>query len=449
MDGMRMIRQISNRRQIAREIIFKSDRNSFKSNKNDFNVYSSRTKDASRVLQGLSLIFSSSLSNHSQRIPLSSFNPSKDPFQSSFPPFLDSSQQTKEKNIINESIKEESISFDGTINSPLSSNKNDNSHDNSNNDGYKMENSERVGKIKEEEWINVSEENLEMKNKMLSGRERKVPTSRMGRAWYFGTMAMGIGMGAVGESIKRSVGMSDSKYKSTIVSESNVRKLTDGLSRMRGAALKIGQMMSLQDDKLLPPELNAIIERVRNSADYMPASQLNKMVETELGENWKDKFQEFEMKPFAAASIGQVHKAVLTDGTKVAVKVQYPGIADSIDSDVNNLLSLLQLSGAVPKGAFIDRTIDVTKKELLVETDYHNEAKNQMQYFNLLSNDPDFVVPSIIPSLSTSKVMTSEFMPGIPVDSVASWDQSVRNWVNCCSLKASFINKLIIRCPFD
>eukprot|EP01126_Amoeba_proteus_P042806 TRINITY_DN4662_c0_g1_i14.p1 TRINITY_DN4662_c0_g1~~TRINITY_DN4662_c0_g1_i14.p1 ORF type:complete len:315 (-),score=60.22 TRINITY_DN4662_c0_g1_i14:123-1067(-) len=135
------------------------------------------------------------------------------------------------------------------------------------------------------------------------------------------------------------------------------------------------------------------------------------------------------MKPFAAASIGQVHRAVTLDGLEVAVKIQYPGVAQSIRSDMDNLMSLLSLSGMLPAGLYFEKTLKVTKEELLQETDYLLESKNQALFKKYLSNYKQFYVPSVIPNLTTKKVLTSEFVYGTNVDKLVASDQLTRDWV--------------------
>ncbi len=131
--------------------------------------------------------------------------------------------------------------------------------------------------------------------------------------------------GTIGEVTKRAVGASDGTG-SAVLSEANADRIAASLCRMRGAALKLGQMLSIQDDKLISPQFTSLIARVRQSADIMPQRQLYTQLESELGSGWKSHFLEFEETPLAAASIGQVHRGVLKDGLEVAVKVQYPGI---------------------------------------------------------------------------------------------------------------------------
>ena len=129
------------------------------------------------------------------------------------------------------------------------------------------------------------------------------------------------------------------------ISEAQAERLAEGLCRMRGAALKIGQMLSLSDDTMIPPQIAKALERVRTQADVMPKRQFDKVMTNEFGHDWREKFggSNFEDAPVAAASIGQVHRTVLPDGRMCAVKVQYPGVAESITSDINNLKTLLSI----------------------------------------------------------------------------------------------------------
>jgi aarF domain-containing kinase len=112
--------------------------------------------------------------------------------------------------------------------------------------------------------------------------------------------------------------------RTTIMSEANAERLAAGLCRMRGAALKVGQMLSIQDDSVLPPQLQAVLTRVRDQADVMPRRQLEAVLKAEWGANWAAKLKEFDTTPIAAASIGQVHRGILHDGRAVAIKVRTP-----------------------------------------------------------------------------------------------------------------------------
>ncbi|KAK3048704.1 hypothetical protein LTR09_010013 [Extremus antarcticus] len=259
--------------------------------------------------------------------------------------------------------------------------------------------------------------------------ESRVPSSRFGRLWEYGGLATGMAFGAVGESFRRMTG--GSSEGSLMLSEGNVNRLVAKLSRMRGAALKLGQMMSFQDSKILPPTINKILQRVQDNADYMPPSQRNKVLVDNLGSEWREIFSHFEEKPFAAASIGQVHKATLaSNGKAVAVKVQYPGVRNSIDSDLNNLALLLTASRLLPKGLYLDKTIANARVELGWECDYEREAKACMKFGELLkSEESTFKVPTVYTEASGPGVLTAEFMTGTTVTKMTDLNQSDRDWV--------------------
>ncbi|XP_072346102.1 atypical kinase COQ8B, mitochondrial-like isoform X1 [Scyliorhinus torazame] len=277
---------------------------------------------------------------------------------------------------------------------------------------------------------------------MLSeqARERKVPSSRISRLANFGGLAVSLGLGALAEVAKKSVsgnrtlrgneGLLDS---SPFLSEANAERIVDTLCKVRGAALKIGQMLSIQDSSFINPQLQKIFERVRQSADFMPAWQTVQVLDEDLGPHWRDRLAVFEERPFAAASIGQVHHGELKDGRQVAIKIQYPGIARSIKSDVENLLSLLQMSIPLPQGLFAESGIVVLKRELEWECDYIREAACAKRFRELLKDDPFFYVPEVIDELTTKRILTAELVHGVPLDKCEDLDQDTRNKI-CSSI---------------
>lgn len=260
-------------------------------------------------------------------------------------------------------------------------------------------------------------------------RESSVPSSRLGRLWNYSGLAAGMVGGAISESLRRVSG--GGGEGSFMLSASNMDRLVTKLSRMRGAALKLGQMISFQDSKMLPVEIQEVMQRVQDRADYMPASQRNKVLTANLGPDWRDLFGEFEEVPLAAASIGQVHRATLkSTGAKVAVKIQYPGVADSIDSDLNNLAILLTASRLLPKGLFLDKTIANARTELGWECDYIREAECGLRFQELLADEQDvFVVPKVYSEASGKQVLTMEYMEGVGVTRVQSFTQEQRDWI--------------------
>ncbi|PNS15484.1 Protein ABC1, mitochondrial [Sphaceloma murrayae] len=259
--------------------------------------------------------------------------------------------------------------------------------------------------------------------------ESSVPSSRLGRIWQFSGLATSMAFGAVSESFRRATGSGTDG--SIMLSEANMNRLVSKLSRMRGAALKLGQMMSFQDSKLLPPAINAVLARVQDSADYMPPYQRDQVLARNLGADWKDLFSSFEDVPIAAASIGQVHKAVLAANNQtVAVKVQYPGVRDSITSDLNNISLLLTASRLLPKGLYLDKTIANAKTELAWECDYVREAECGRRFHSLLQNEADvFTVPKVYTEASGPEVLTAEFMGGKAVTKIPDLTQQERDWI--------------------
>ncbi|XP_071759810.1 atypical kinase COQ8A, mitochondrial [Centroberyx gerrardi] len=272
---------------------------------------------------------------------------------------------------------------------------------------------------------------------MLSerARERKVPVTRLGRLANFGGLAVGLGIGALAEVAKKSIRSSDAAGEnkkavldsSPFLSEANAERIVRTLCKVRGAALKLGQMLSIQDDAFINPQLAKIFERVRQSADFMPIKQMMKALNNDLGPNWRDKLESFEERPFAAASIGQVHLAKMKDGREVAMKIQYPGVAQSINSDVNNLMAVLSMSNALPEGLFPEHLIDVMRKELALECDYVREAQCAKKFRELLKDHPFFYVPEVIEELSSSHVLTTELVSGFPLDQAESLTQELKN----------------------
>ena len=178
-------------------------------------------------------------------------------------------------------------------------------------------------------------------------RERSVPSSQLSRMLGFSSLAFRMAAGSAVDNMTKLV--SGDKPDSSM-SDENAERLAEALCRMRGAALKLGQMLSIQDDGILPPALSKALDRVRQNADYMPKRQLEYQLTSQLGKDWRSKLHSFEEIPIAAASIGQVHRAKLLDGTEVAMKVQYPGVAESIASDLSNLKRLVTMTNLLPAG---------------------------------------------------------------------------------------------------
>ncbi|PSR79418.1 hypothetical protein PHLCEN_2v7063 [Hermanssonia centrifuga] len=251
----------------------------------------------------------------------------------------------------------------------------------------------------------------------------KVPSSRIGRLFHYGGLAASLGYGAAGEILRRSVSSSD-PAPSVFMSEANIRRLVAKLTQMRGAALKLGQFMSIQDTHVLPPELEAVFRRVQDAAHYMPDWQMEQVMRTSLGPTWSSThFSSFTRVPFAAASIGQVHHAVLTADASptgreahVAVKIQFPNVRQSIESDLAYVRWVLTAGKILPKGLFLDQTLQVMKNELADECSYTREASFLRLFASpeFLGDDPRFHVPWVWQG-STDDVLVMEHVQGASV----------------------------------
>lgn len=265
-------------------------------------------------------------------------------------------------------------------------------------------------------------------------RERNVPSTPFGRVMGFAGLGAGLAWGTFQESAKRLWGGQGTlapgqSVLSPFLSEGNAERLALALCRMRGAALKVGQMLSIQDESLVPRPILDALERVRQGADVMPRRQLMKVISAELGPNWRDRLESFEEEPIASASIGQVHRAVTKSGKVVAMKVQYPGVANSIDSDIENVRRLLDYTNLIPEGLYLDQAIRVAKEELARECDYELEAANQKRFRELLGHEQGVYVPLVFDEFCSKRVLTTEFVPGISIDQVAHLEQKIRDRV--------------------
>jgi predicted unusual protein kinase regulating ubiquinone biosynthesis (AarF/ABC1/UbiB family) len=214
-----------------------------------------------------------------------------------------------------------------------------------------------------------------------------------------------------------------------LLTPGNIRRVADELAKMRGAAMKVGQLISMDAGEFLPPELAEIMARLRAEADFMPPAQLKRVLNAELSENWLGLFAQFDVRPIAAASIGQVHKARLKDGREVALKVQYPGIAHSIDSDVSNVGRLIKLSGILPPGLEMEPFLAEARKQLHEEADYVQEAAHLTTFRDLMGGDDRFALPAYLPELSSPRVLAMEYVESAPIETVEDATQETRDRV--------------------
>lgn len=246
-------------------------------------------------------------------------------------------------------------------------------------------------------------------------REKPIPSSRVSRFFKVGAMAGSLAGNVVKNSLSAAMQAQKPSTQNTLLHLDNAKTITKHLAHMRGAAMKLGQMLSMDAGELLPAEWEPILAMLREQANSMPQAQLREVLNKHWGSDWQSLFSEFSFDPIAAASIGQVHKGVLKTGETVAVKIQYPGVAESIDSDIDNVAGLLKLTRLIPKGLDIQSILEQAKGQLKQEADYTQELENLEHYGALLKDDRRFIVPKAYPHLCNQHILCMEFIDARPM----------------------------------
>jgi len=205
-------------------------------------------------------------------------------------------------------------------------------------------------------------------------REKAIPSTRLSRFGKIARMAGGVAAGMIGEGAKQLSQGNRPKVSDLLLTPSNAHKVANQLATMRGAAMKVGQLLSMETNDFLPQELADILAQLRNRAFIMPRAQLIDSMESAYGEDWESKFKHFDFEPLASASIGQVHRATTLGGKDIVLKIQYPGVAESIDSDVDNIATLFKVTNILPKHMDITDLLRDAKSQLHEEANYLQEA---------------------------------------------------------------------------
>lgn len=259
-----------------------------------------------------------------------------------------------------------------------------------------------------------------------------VPEGRLGRMLRMGGMTTGIMGGMVASGVRQLAQGQRPSLPAMFLTPGTAARLTRDLGQMRGAAMKLGQMLSMDSGLVLPPEMTATLAALRADAPHMPPKQLQFVLNAEWGAGWYGRFKRFDLRPFAAASIGQVHRAVLEgpNGPRdMAIKVQYPGIRASIDSDIDNLAAMMRLPGLVPRGMDLDPMLREAKAQLHLEADYTAEARHLTAFRALLAGSDVFALPELYPDLSTPQVLAMSYIDSQPIEAVADAPQALRDRV--------------------
>lgn len=269
-------------------------------------------------------------------------------------------------------------------------------------------------------------------------RGMAVPSGRISRLARFGGLASGIAGNMVVNGARELAAGRRPALGALLLTPANVGRLTDELARMRGAAMKVGQLLSMDTGDMLPPELTAILARLRAEAHPMPPQQLKATLTAAWGADWLRRFARFDVRPIAAASIGQVHRAQTRDGRDLAIKVQYPGVRRSIDSDVDNVATLIRLSGLVPAALDLAPMLAEAKRQLHEEADYAREGAQLARFGALLADDADYLTPALHEDLTTAGVLAMGFVGGVAVESLADAPQAERDHAMTLAIRLLF-----------
>jgi predicted unusual protein kinase regulating ubiquinone biosynthesis (AarF/ABC1/UbiB family) len=254
----------------------------------------------------------------------------------------------------------------------------------------------------------------------VSSKKSRVPTTRLGRLVRLGFTASELAVGGVLEGTRRLVGARPEDAVNLFLTATNAERLAARLASMRGAAMKMGQMLSMESADILPREFTDALATLRDSANRMPRSQVRGVLGREYGKGWEAKFREFDYEPAAAASIGQVHRVLTRDGRDLALKIQYPGVARSIDSDVDNMAMFLRMARILPIEFDISGIVAEVKRQLKEEADYLIEAENLRGYQRLVGNEPALLVPGVHADLTTKRILAMDYIEGERLESLSA-----------------------------
>jgi predicted unusual protein kinase regulating ubiquinone biosynthesis (AarF/ABC1/UbiB family) len=267
---------------------------------------------------------------------------------------------------------------------------------------------------------------------MASKRDKPIPKGRVRRTAKVGGLVGGQaarGYATKAANLTRSEeGRQAANERRHIAAASQI---VDVLGQMKGAAMKVGQVASFIDMSGLPPEaqdmFQAKLAELRDSAPRVSFKDIRKVIEADYGEPLKEVFAEFEEEPLAAASIGQVYRARLHDGRRVAVKVQYPGVAQAVRADLQNVGLLLRAAKRMAPGLDPKAMAREIRERMTEELDYEHEAQAQRQFARAWRGHPFVVIPDVVTSLSRERVLVTEWIDGMGFEEVKKLDQAQRD----------------------
>jgi predicted unusual protein kinase regulating ubiquinone biosynthesis (AarF/ABC1/UbiB family) len=272
----------------------------------------------------------------------------------------------------------------------------------------------------------------------------KIPKGRVRRSAKLGSVVGGQAARYAGTKATN-VGRSEESSKERLEQRhlETAMKMVGALGQMKGAAMKLGQFASFIDTEFIPEEYREIYQeqlaKLRTDAPAMPWEKVEKVLEEEYdGEPLSELFAEFEHEAFAAASIGQVHKAELLDGRAVAVKIQYPGIAEALDADLRNAGTVVRLARALAPGLDAKAIAKELRERVMEELDYEYEAQNQRTFSRAYRDHPFIYVPEVITRLSRRRVLVTELVNGLDFEQVKELPDEERSRFGEIVFRGSF-----------
>lgn len=276
-------------------------------------------------------------------------------------------------------------------------------------------------------------------------KQKALPASRFARLSRMARLASGVAGGMVAEGVKQWSKGQRPSMRDLLLTPNNAERVAERLSEMRGAAMKLGQMLSMDTGDFLPKPLADALSQLRAEAHTLPQKQTRATLKSIYGLDWPELFARFDIEPFAAASIGQVHKAQLHDGRDIVVKLQYPGVLASIDADVDNMATLLRWSGLVPEQVDVAPLLESVKQQLKDEADYELEANHLRSFGEALQEDARFWVPDTVDELSNKHALAMSFVPGEPIESLEHAEQDTRDRVMTALIELLLIELFELR----
>ena len=259
---------------------------------------------------------------------------------------------------------------------------------------------------------------------------------RAKRALQVGSLTSAVGGSYAWNVLKRLFQSAGKKEQALLdVHLKNALRIAESARELRGAFMKLIQMLSMRSD-LLPPEVVSILSVVQSSVPPMDYSLIQEQVKKELGASPETLFENFEPEAFAAASLGQVHKAQLKNGADVVVKIQYPGVDKTVDQDLQNMQALLhvftRLTRDVLRQKFeVDELYQEMEERLQEELDYVHEAQNINRFRRLFADDDEVIIPRVFPKFSSRRVLTMEYIDGYKFQDILApgVDTELKDWV--------------------